>query len=119
VASLAEFSFAPPNFWPGVAAPEESGKNRSATVMRRYEMLLLLSRCLASARPEDLVTCLAAELRHAVDFWHSPQPVCVPPCAICLPLRHLRSREAKSFPVSRLQLRKGPRKHRAGWWRSS
>src|SRR5271157_1801489 len=36
--------------------------------MKRYEALLRLSKCLTAARPEDLVTSIAAELRPVVDY---------------------------------------------------
>src|SRR5271157_3094103 len=68
MASLAEFTSAPPNFWPAVAAQDESETKRSDTFMRRYEALLRLSGCLTSARPEDLVTSIATELRPVFDF---------------------------------------------------
>jgi hypothetical protein len=68
MANLAEFTFAPPNFWPGAAVPEESSKDRSDILRRRYEVLLSVLHGHATARPEDLVTCFAAQLRHVVDF---------------------------------------------------
>ena len=68
MSSLVEFTLAPSNFWPEAAAQEESGKRRSDTLMRRYEVLLRLPKCLTSARPEDLVTRIAAELRLLMDF---------------------------------------------------
>ncbi len=68
MASLVEFAPTPSRPWPGIAAQEESDRKRSDAFMRRYEMLLRLNRCLTSARPEDLVTSLAAELRPVVDF---------------------------------------------------
>src|SRR5271157_2639902 len=66
--SLVEFAPTSPQFWPEAAAQEESDRNRSRAFMKRYEVLLRLSRCLTSARPEDLVTSIAAELRPVVDF---------------------------------------------------
>jgi hypothetical protein len=68
MASLAEFTFAPPNFWPGAAVPEESSKHRSDILRQRYEVLLRVSHCFATARPEDSVTRLADQLRLVVDF---------------------------------------------------
>jgi len=68
MASLVEFTPPPPQFWPEAAAQEESDRNRSDGFMKRYEVLLRLSRRLTSARPEDLVTSIAAELRPTVDF---------------------------------------------------
>src|SRR5271167_515594 len=68
MASLVEFTPTPPQFWPEAAAQEESDRNRSDAFIKRYEVLLRLSRCLTSARPEDLVTSIAAELRPVVDF---------------------------------------------------
>src|SRR5271165_6410717 len=68
MASLVEFAPAPSRFWPAIAAQEESDRNRSDAFMKRYEVLLRLSRCLTSARPEDLVASIAAELRSVVDF---------------------------------------------------
>jgi len=68
MATLAEFTPAPPHFWPEAAAQEESDKKRSDALMKRYEALLRLSKCLTAARPEDLVTSIAAELRPVVDF---------------------------------------------------
>src|SRR5208283_968652 len=68
MASLAEFTFAPPNFWPESAAREQSDRKRSDRLMKRYEALLRVSRYLASAQPEDLVTRIAAGLRPVVDF---------------------------------------------------
>ena len=66
--SLVEFTPAPPQFWPETAAQEESDRNQLDAFMKRYEVLLRLNRCLTSARPEDLVTSIAAELRPVVDF---------------------------------------------------
>src|SRR5271165_6645110 len=68
MASLIEFTPTPSRFWSGIAAPEESDRKRSDMFMKRYEALLRLSRCLTSARPEDLVTGITAELRPVVDF---------------------------------------------------
>src|SRR5271157_925002 len=68
MASLVEFTPPPPQFWPEAAAQEESDRNRSDVFIKRYEVLLRLSRCLTSARPEDLVTSIAAQLRPVVDF---------------------------------------------------
>src|SRR5271157_6611943 len=68
MASLAEFTPTPPHFWPKATAQEESDRNRSDAFRKRYEMLRRLSGCLTSARPEDLVTSIAAELRPVVDF---------------------------------------------------
>src|SRR5271166_3425932 len=68
MASLVEFTPTPPHFWPEAAAQEKSDRNRSDAFMKRYEVLLRLSRCLTSARPEDLVNSIAAELRPVVDF---------------------------------------------------
>src|SRR5271169_4138235 len=68
MASLVEFTPTPPQFWPEAAAQEESDRNQSHAFMKRYEVLLRLSRCLTSARPEDLVTSIAAQLRPVVDF---------------------------------------------------
>src|SRR5271165_5628578 len=68
MATLAEFTPAPPHFRPEAAAQEESDRNRSDAFMKRYEMLLRVSRCLTSARPEDMVASIAAELRPVVDF---------------------------------------------------
>src|SRR5208283_1484358 len=68
MASLVEFTPSPSRFWPGIAAQEESDRNQPAAFMRRHEMLLRLNRCLTSARPEDLVNSIAAELRMVVDF---------------------------------------------------
>src|SRR5271169_4007205 len=68
MASLVEFTPTPPQFWPEAAAQEESDRNQSDAFMKRYEVLLRLSRCLTSARPEDLVTSIAAQLRPVVDF---------------------------------------------------
>jgi hypothetical protein len=67
MATLAEFALAPLNFWPGAAVLEESSKHRSDMPRRRYQVLLRVSHCLATAR-QDLVTRLAAQLRHVVDF---------------------------------------------------
>src|SRR5271157_463414 len=66
--SLAEFAFSPPNFWQESAAREESDNKRSERLTKRYGALLRLSKCLKSARPEDLVTSVTAELRPVVDF---------------------------------------------------
>src|SRR5271165_2589509 len=68
MASLVEFTPAPPHFWPEAAAQVESDRNRSDAFMKRYEVLLRLSRYLTSAWPENLVTSIAAELRPVVDF---------------------------------------------------
>src|SRR5271166_1287572 len=68
MASLVEFTPTPPQFWPEAAAQEESDRNQSDAFMKRYEVLLRLSRCLTPARPEDLVNSIAAELRMVVDF---------------------------------------------------
>src|SRR5208283_4688451 len=68
MASLAEFTFAPPNFWQESAARQQSDRKRSDGLMKRYEALLRVSKCLTSAQPEDLVTRIAAELRPVVDF---------------------------------------------------
>src|SRR5271157_6318454 len=68
MASLIEFTPTPSRFWSGIAAPEESDRKRSDMFMKRYEALLRLSRCLTSARPEDLVTSISAELRLVVNF---------------------------------------------------
>src|SRR5208283_6037588 len=68
MASLIEFTPSPSRFWPEIAAKEKSDRKPSDAFMKRYEMLLRLSRCLTSARPEDLVTSIAAELRPVVDF---------------------------------------------------
>src|SRR5271157_2618822 len=68
MASLVEFAPTPSRFWPEIAVQEESGRNRPDAFVRRYEMLLRLNRCLTSARPEDLVNSIAAELRMVVDF---------------------------------------------------
>ena len=68
MASLVEFAPAPPSFWPEVMAREESDEKRSDMLMRRYEALLRLSKCLTSARPEDLAATVAAELRPVFDF---------------------------------------------------
>src|SRR5271165_377354 len=68
MASLVEFAPTPSRFWPETVAQEESGRNRPDAFVRRYEMLLRLNRCLTSARPEDLVNSIAAELRMVVDF---------------------------------------------------
>ena len=68
MATLVEFTPTPSRFWPGISAPEESDRKRSDMFMKRYEALLRLSRCLRSARPEDLVTSISAELRPVVDF---------------------------------------------------
>jgi len=68
MASLVEFAPAPSRFWPAIAAQEESDRNRPDAFVKRYEVLLRLSRCLTSARPEDLVNSIAAELRMVVDF---------------------------------------------------
>ena len=68
MASLVEFTPTSSRSWPEIALQEESSRKRSDDFMKRYEMLLRLSRCLTSARPEDLVTTLAAELRSVVDF---------------------------------------------------
>jgi len=66
--SLAEFAFAAPSFWQESAAREQSDSQRSDRLTKRYRALLRLSRCLTSARPEDLVTGITAELRPVVDF---------------------------------------------------
>src|SRR5271165_4003545 len=68
MASLVELAPTPSRSWPGIAAQEKSDGNRPDAFLRRYEMLLRLNRCLTSARPEDLVTSIAAELRMVVDF---------------------------------------------------
>src|SRR5271157_3215806 len=68
MASLVEFAPTPSRFWPETVAQEESGRNRPAAFVSRYEMLLRLNGCLTSARPEDLVNSIAAELRMVVDF---------------------------------------------------
>jgi formate hydrogenlyase transcriptional activator len=68
MASLVEITPTSSRFWPGIAAQEESDRNQPAAFMRRYEMLLRLNRCLTSARPEELVNGIAAELRMVVDF---------------------------------------------------
>src|SRR5271169_1157641 len=67
MAGLVEITPTPPQF-PEAAAQEESDRNQSDAFMKRYEVLLRLSRCLTSARPEDLVTSVTAELRPVVDF---------------------------------------------------
>src|SRR5271166_6778599 len=66
--SLAEFAFAAPSFWQESAAREQSDSQRSDRLTKRYRALLRLSRCLTSARPEDLVTSISAELRLVVNF---------------------------------------------------
>ncbi len=70
MATLVEFTPTPSRFWPGISAPapEESDRKRSDMFMKRYEALLRLSRCLTSARPEELVISISAELRPVVDF---------------------------------------------------
>ena len=68
MASLVEFTPTSSRSWPEIAPQEESDRKRSDAFMKRYEMLLRLSRCLTSARPEDLVTTLAVEVRPVVDF---------------------------------------------------
>src|SRR5208283_3422484 len=68
MASLAEFPPAASGFWSQTPGQDESDENRSDTLRKRYETLLRLSKCLTSARPEDLVTTLAAELRPGIDF---------------------------------------------------
>src|SRR5271166_6732076 len=68
MASLVELAPTPSRSWPGIAAQEKSDGNRPDAFLRRYEMLLRLNRCLTSARPEDLVTSIAAQLRPIVDF---------------------------------------------------
>jgi len=65
MSSLAEFNFAS-NFWPGAAS--EKILSRSELLVKRYEVLLRLSRRLALVGSQDLVSCLTAELSHAVDF---------------------------------------------------
>src|SRR5208337_499192 len=66
--SLAEFAFASPNYWQESAGREQSDWKRSDRLTKRYGALLRLSKCLKSARPEDLVTSVTAELRPVVDF---------------------------------------------------
>src|SRR5271166_5678521 len=66
--SLGEFAFACLNFWQESAAREQSDRKRSDRLTKRYGTLLRLSKCLASARPEDLVTSVTAELLPVVDF---------------------------------------------------
>jgi len=68
MATLVEFMPTPSRSWPGIADAEESDGKRSDMFMKRYEALLRLSQCLKSARPEDRVTSIAAELRPVVDF---------------------------------------------------
>ena len=68
MASLVEFAPTRSRFWPEIAVQEKSDRNRPGAFMGRYEMLLRLNRCLTSARPEDLVNSIAAELRMVVDF---------------------------------------------------
>src|SRR5208283_4609229 len=68
MASLIEFAPTPSRFWPEIAFQEESGRKQTDAFMKRYETLLRLSRCLMSARPDDLATNIAAELRPVVDF---------------------------------------------------
>ena len=66
--SLVEFMLPPPRFWPETPAQEQPDGKPSDTLTKRYETLLRLSRCLSSARSEDLVTSIAAALRPVVDF---------------------------------------------------
>jgi len=66
--SLAEFPPSPTHLWPEAEAQEHPGKKTSDLLTKRYKTLLRLSRCLTSARSEDLVTNIAGELRHAFDF---------------------------------------------------
>src|SRR5271157_5132607 len=66
--SLVEFMLPPPRFWPETPAQEQPDGKPSDTLRKRYETLLRLSRCLSSARSEDLVTNIAAALRPVVDF---------------------------------------------------
>src|SRR5208337_2723795 len=66
--SLADVTPPPPHFWPETPTQEQSDRKPSDTLMKRYETLLRLSRCLSSARSEDLVTNLASALRPVVDF---------------------------------------------------
>ncbi len=68
MASIVQFTPAPSRFWPAIAAQEEADRKPSDMLMRRYEALLRLSKCLTSARPEDMVNSIAAELRSVVDF---------------------------------------------------
>ena len=52
MATLAEFTPVPPHSWPQAAAQEESDRNRSDMLRKRYEALPRLSRCLTSADQE-------------------------------------------------------------------
>src|SRR5271157_6027895 len=71
--SLVEFMLPPPRFWPETPAQEQPDGKPSDTLTKRYETLLRLSRCLSSARSEDLVTSIAAALRPVLDFVVNPE----------------------------------------------
>jgi len=66
--SLAEFPPSPTHLWPEAEAQEHPGKKTSDLLTKRYKTLMRVSRCLTSARSGDLVTDIARELHHAVDF---------------------------------------------------